>query len=107
MPRRSLALRRQEIAPPDKKGDVATHDAVIVGARCAGSVLAGSLAVEGWKVLLIDKAHFPRDFAKVPPAGHSLHLCRDPRGLNAGVKGLGNPTNIQQTRAEVGSRRPK
>jgi hypothetical protein len=32
---------------------------------------------------------------------------RDPRGLNAGVKGLGNPTNIQQTRAEVGSRGPK
>jgi hypothetical protein len=31
--------------------------------------------------------------------------ARDPRGLNAGVKGLENPTNIQQTRAKVGIKR--
>jgi hypothetical protein len=30
----------------------------------------------------------------------------DLRGLNAGVRGLGNPTNIQQTRAKVESREP-
>lgn len=40
---------------------MSTYDAVVVGARCAGSVLAGSLAREGWKVLLVDKAQFPSD----------------------------------------------
>ncbi len=38
-----------------------TYDAVVVGARCAGSVVAGSLARHGWKVLLVDKARFPSD----------------------------------------------
>ena len=38
-----------------------TYDAVVVGARCGGSVLAGSLARQGWKVLLVDKAGFPSD----------------------------------------------
>ena len=38
-----------------------SYDAVVVGARCAGSVVAGSLAGQGWKVLLLDKAEFPSD----------------------------------------------
>lgn len=37
------------------------YDAVVVGARCAGSVVAGSLAQRGWKVLAVDKARFPSD----------------------------------------------
>ena len=37
------------------------YDAVVVGARCAGSIAAGILAREGWKVLLVDKARFPSD----------------------------------------------
>ncbi|MEO6666932.1 MAG: NAD(P)/FAD-dependent oxidoreductase [Nitrospiria bacterium] len=37
------------------------YDAVVVGARCAGSVVAGQLARGGWKVLLVDKARFPSD----------------------------------------------
>ena len=40
---------------------VPTYDAVVVGARCAGSVTAGLLAREGWNVLLVDKATFPSD----------------------------------------------
>lgn len=35
------------------------HDAVIVGARCAGSALAIDLAREGWDVLLVDRDRFP------------------------------------------------
>src|SRR4051795_154647 len=35
------------------------HDAVIVGARCAGSALAGELARRGWDVLLVDRDLFP------------------------------------------------
>jgi len=37
------------------------HDAVIVGARCAGSPLATELARGGWDVLLIDADEFPSD----------------------------------------------
>jgi 2-polyprenyl-6-methoxyphenol hydroxylase-like FAD-dependent oxidoreductase len=35
------------------------HDAVIVGARCAGSTLAIALAREGWDVALVDRDTFP------------------------------------------------
>ncbi|MEK6277077.1 MAG: NAD(P)/FAD-dependent oxidoreductase [Actinomycetota bacterium] len=35
------------------------HDAVIVGARCAGSALAIDLAKRGWDVLLVDRDEFP------------------------------------------------
>ena len=38
-----------------------SYDAVIVGARCAGSVLATRLARAGWDVLLVDQATFPSD----------------------------------------------
>jgi flavin-dependent dehydrogenase len=37
------------------------YDAIIVGARCAGSPLALLLARKGYKVLLLDKATFPSD----------------------------------------------
>jgi 2-polyprenyl-6-methoxyphenol hydroxylase-like FAD-dependent oxidoreductase len=37
------------------------YDAIIVGARCAGSASALLLARMGYKVLLIDKAEFPSD----------------------------------------------
>ena len=36
-------------------------DAVIVGARCAGSTLAIQLARRGWDVLLVDRDTFPSD----------------------------------------------
>jgi 2-polyprenyl-6-methoxyphenol hydroxylase-like FAD-dependent oxidoreductase len=38
---------------------VSEHDAVIVGARCAGSTLAIELARRGWDVALLDAAEFP------------------------------------------------
>jgi 2-polyprenyl-6-methoxyphenol hydroxylase-like FAD-dependent oxidoreductase len=37
------------------------HDAIIVGARCAGSPTAMLLARAGFKVLLLDRATFPSD----------------------------------------------
>ncbi|HEU4947623.1 MAG TPA: FAD-dependent monooxygenase [Kribbella sp.] len=36
-------------------------DAVVVGARCAGSTLATLLARAGWRVLLLDRDRFPSD----------------------------------------------
>src|SRR5919201_2305137 len=38
-----------------------TYDAIVVGARCAGSPTAMLLARKGYKVLLLDKATFPSD----------------------------------------------
>ncbi|MBJ7354082.1 MAG: FAD-dependent monooxygenase [Thermoleophilaceae bacterium] len=37
------------------------RDAVVVGARCAGSTLALSLAKKGWDVVMVDRDEFPSD----------------------------------------------
>ncbi len=37
------------------------HDAIVVGARCAGSPIAMLLAREGYDVLVVDRATFPSD----------------------------------------------
>src|SRR5438094_8346573 len=37
------------------------YDAIIVGARCAGSPLAMLLARKGYRVLVVDRASFPSD----------------------------------------------
>src|SRR5215203_1289536 len=45
------------------------YDAIIVGARCAGSPLAMLLARKGYRVLLLDKAAFPSDTVST----HHIH----------------------------------
>ena len=47
--------------PPSDAAPADTFDAVIVGARCAGSSLAVRLARDGWRVAVVDKARFPSD----------------------------------------------
>src|SRR5687767_3556334 len=47
------------------------YDAIIVGARCAGSPTAMLLARQGYKVLVVDKATFPSDTV-------STHLIHPP-----------------------------
>jgi 2-polyprenyl-6-methoxyphenol hydroxylase-like FAD-dependent oxidoreductase len=47
------------------------YDAIVVGARCAGSPTAMLLARQGLKVLLVDKARFPSDTM-------STHLVHPP-----------------------------
>jgi 2-polyprenyl-6-methoxyphenol hydroxylase-like FAD-dependent oxidoreductase len=37
------------------------YDAIVVGARCAGSPTAMLLARQGYRVLLVDRATFPSD----------------------------------------------
>ena len=51
------------------------YDAIIVGARCAGSPVAMLLARKGYRVLLVDRATFPSDTVST----HVLH----PRGAAA------------------------
>ena len=53
------------------------YDAIVVGARCAGSPTAMLLARRGYRVLLIDRARFPPDTV-------STHLIHAP-----GVAALG------------------
>jgi flavin-dependent dehydrogenase len=54
------------------------YDVIVLGARCAGAPTAMLLARKGWRVLLVDRAKFPRDI----PHGHFIH--RDgPRRLAA------------------------
>jgi 2-polyprenyl-6-methoxyphenol hydroxylase-like FAD-dependent oxidoreductase len=51
------------------------YDAIVIGARCAGSPTAMLLARRGHRVLLIDRAHFPSDTMST----HIIH----PGGLSA------------------------
>lgn len=53
----------------------ASYDAIVIGARCAGSPTAMLLARQGHRVLLVDKAQFPSDTM-------STHLVHPP-GLAA------------------------
>ena len=46
------------------------YDAIIVGARCAGSPTAMLLARKGYKVLLLDRGTFPSD---MPFSNHYVH----------------------------------
>ncbi|MBI4519988.1 MAG: NAD(P)/FAD-dependent oxidoreductase [Gemmatimonadetes bacterium] len=46
------------------------HDAVVVGARCAGSPTAMLLARRGYRVLLVDRATFPSDTMST----HYIHI---------------------------------
>ncbi|HEX6602307.1 MAG TPA: NAD(P)/FAD-dependent oxidoreductase, partial [Solirubrobacterales bacterium] len=50
-----------------------SYDAVVVGARCAGSPLATRLAQQGWKVLLVDR--------EPPPANTLSTHCLFPNTL--------------------------
>src|SRR6187401_1079530 len=45
------------------------YDAIVVGARCAGSPTAMLLARKGYRVLVVDRASFPSDTVST----HILH----------------------------------
>ena len=53
-------------------------DAIVVGARCAGSPTAMLLARKGYRVLVVDRASFPSDTV-------STHLVH-PLGAGSAVK---------------------
>ena len=71
------------------------YDAIIVGARCAGSPLAMLLARKGYKVLLLDKATFPSDTIST----HHIHqpgIARLKRwGLLDKIKASNCPSTLQ------------
>lgn len=57
------------------------YDAIVVGARCAGSPLAMLLARKGHRVLLVDRARFPSDTM-------STHFIQSPGMLRLAQWGL-------------------
>src|SRR5688572_14073055 len=78
------------------------YDAIVVGARCAGSPTAMLLARKGYRVLLVDKAAFPSDTI-------STHLVHPPGvaaleswGLMGRVRASGCPP-IHTYRFDFGS----
>jgi choline dehydrogenase-like flavoprotein len=68
-----------------------TYDAIVVGARCAGSPTAMLLARKGHRVLLLDKAAFPSDTLST----HYIHqpgvACLDRWGVLPEIAGSGCP----------------
>ena len=78
-----------------------TYDAIIVGARCAGSPTAMLLARKGYKVLMVDKAGFPSDTM----SGHYIHqpgvACLTRWGLRDAVAATNCPP-ISTIRFDVG-----
>jgi flavin-dependent dehydrogenase len=65
----STRVTREVAVAPDR------YDAIVVGARCAGSPTAMLLARKGYKVLVVDRAAFPSDTVST----HILH----PPGVSA------------------------
>ena len=59
------------------------YDAIVVGARCAGSPTAMLLARKGYRVLLLDKARFPSDTL-------SVHYISQPGAHRDGVASVLN-----------------
>src|SRR3954466_374757 len=54
---------------PSSGNDNGKYDAIVVGARCAGSPTAMLLARKGYRVLAVDRATFPSDTV----SSHVLH----------------------------------
>ncbi len=71
------------------------YDAIIVGARCAGSPLAMLLARKGYRILLLDKASFPSDTIST----HHIHqpgvACLKRWGLLDKVRASNCPPTTQ------------
>src|SRR4051795_4876905 len=67
------------------------YDAIVVGARCAGSPTAMLLARKGYKVLLVDRSTFPSDTLSThvlhPPGAAALKRW----GLLDQLAGTGRP----------------
>ncbi len=79
-----------------------TYDAIVVGARCAGSPTAMLLARKGYRVLLVDKATFPSDTVSghfvLPPGVARLRRW----GLLDRVVSAANCPSIRTWRFDVG-----
>ena len=78
------------------------YDAIVIGARCAGSPTAMLLARKGYKVLMLDRSSFPSDTVSthiiLPPGMLKLKQW----GLADKVKATG-PTRIRRVGFDLGA----
>ncbi len=72
------------------------YDAIVVGARCAGSPTAMLLARKGYRVLLVDRATFPSDTMSTHCVGKGLPRLRS-WGLLEQVLGINCPWILRRT----------
>jgi flavin-dependent dehydrogenase len=79
-----------------------TYDAIVVGARCAGSPAAMLLARKGYRVLLVDKASFPSDTVSTHIIWPHAAAVMDGWGLLDGVAGSGCPPIALNMTFDVG-----
>src|SRR6188474_1772918 len=68
-----------------------TYDAIVVGARCAGSPTAMLLARAGHRVLLVDRARFPSDTLSTHYIHQSGVACLERWGLRDRIAEAGAP----------------
>jgi 2-polyprenyl-6-methoxyphenol hydroxylase-like FAD-dependent oxidoreductase len=73
------------------------HDAIVIGARCAGAPTAMLLGRKGYKVLLLDRATFPSDV----PHGHFIHRHGPPRLARWGLLERITATNCPPVTSSV------
>jgi flavin-dependent dehydrogenase len=77
------------------------YDAIVVGARCAGSPTAMLLARQGHRVLLVDRAGFPSDTLSTHYIHQSGVACLERWGLLPRIAAAGAPA-IRRYTLDVG-----
>jgi 2-polyprenyl-6-methoxyphenol hydroxylase-like FAD-dependent oxidoreductase len=78
------------------------HDAIIVGARCAGAPTAMLLARKGYRILLVDKATFPSDTISTHILWPHGAAVMDRWGLLDRLAATGCPAVALRLRFDVG-----
>jgi 2-polyprenyl-6-methoxyphenol hydroxylase-like FAD-dependent oxidoreductase len=74
------------------------YDAIVVGARCAGSTTALLLARQGHRVLLVDRASFPSDTISTHNILHRGIVKLHELGLYERIAATGCPEHSKRTR---------
>jgi flavin-dependent dehydrogenase len=74
------------------------YDAIVVGARIAGSTLAMMLGDRGWRVLLLDRSTFPSDTLSTHVAFQDTFAIWDDLGVMEDVEAIGAPHLMRMRR---------
>ena len=78
-------------------GEMRMYDAIVVGARCAGSPTAMLLARHGYRVLLVDRTTFPSDTLSTHAITYRGLVKLQAWGLYDQIKATGCPEVIRRT----------
>src|SRR5687768_5796517 len=67
------------------------HDVIVVGSRISGSTLASSLAKSNLRVLLLDRARFPKHIHQQGSIGPDVARLWSALGVLPAIEALGAP----------------